>query len=355
MSAAGASAGTSTGVPERAPGGGTGATTPPLLEVRDLEVTFKLRSAPLRPKRLLRAVHDVSFDIARSETLGLVGESGSGKSTTGRGILRLVEPSHGSVRLDGLDVITLSKREMRSRRRHMQMVFQDPYSSLDPSSPIGDSIAEPLIVHEGLSRSDAFKRVGQLLDHVGLASHHLRRYPYEFSGGQRQRVAIARAIALNPKLVICDEAVSALDVSTQNQVINLLDDLRHEFGIAYLFIAHDLAVVRHISDRVAVMYLGRIVEVGTAERIFSEPLHPYTEALQSASPVPDPDARRERIVLPGDLPDPTNPPPGCSFATRCQHVMDVCRVEDPPETPVDDGGYVRCHLHPTPVTLSSRR
>ena len=334
----------------------TDSIAPTLLEVRDLEVTFKLRTAPLRPKRALRAVRDVSFDIARGETLGLVGESGSGKSTTGRGLLRLVEPSNGTVRLDGVDLTSLSRQSMRSHRRHLQMIFQDPYSSLDPSSPIGDAIAEPLIVHEGLSRAAAFTRVSELLDHVGLAAHHIRRYPYEFSGGQRQRVAIARAIALNPKLVVCDEAVSALDVSTQNQVINLLEDLRQEFGIAYLFIAHDLGVVRHISDRVAVMYLGRIVEIGTAERLFADPLHPYTEALLSASPVPDPAVQRsrKRIVLPGDLPDPVNPPPGCAFAGRCHRVMDVCRTVDPPETPVDDGGYVRCHLHTAPVTLSAR-
>ncbi|MDY7105388.1 MAG: ABC transporter ATP-binding protein [Actinomycetota bacterium] len=321
---------------------------PELLEVDDLTVTFPVRSAPWRPKQLLRAVDGISFTIGRGETLGLVGESGSGKSTTGRGILRLVPVAGGSVRLDDMELTTLDRRELRNRRRDMQMVFQDPYSSLDPSAPVGESIAEPLIVHEGLRGRDLTDRVADLLERVGLANHHLRRYPYEFSGGQRQRVAIARAIALRPKLVICDEAVSALDVSTQNQVINLLEDLRSEFGMSYLFIAHDLGVVRHISDRVAVMYLGRLVEHGPTERIFDAPSHPYTRALLSASPVPDPDEQRsrERIILPGDLPDPTNPPAGCPFTSRCNHVMDVCHTAMPEPVATEGGGEVRCFLHP---------
>ncbi|MCB1002146.1 MAG: ATP-binding cassette domain-containing protein [Acidimicrobiales bacterium] len=327
------------------------------LEVEGLTVTFPGSRGLLSRRRPLRAVDDVSFAIDRGETLGLVGESGSGKSSTARGILGLVPVSSGSVRLDGAELTGLSGGDLRRHRRHIQMVFQDPYSSLDPSSPIGESIAEPMVVHERLGRGEAQSRVAELLDRVGLRAEHARRYPYEFSGGQRQRVAIARAIALRPKVVICDEAVSALDVSTQNQVINLLQDLRDEFGIGYLFVAHDLAVVRHISDRVAVMYLGRIVEHGPAERIFGAPRHPYTEALLSASPVPHPARQRERtrIVLPGDLPDPRNPPPGCTFASRCAHVMDVCRVEMPPVTQVDGGGEVRCHLHATPVSVGVPR
>ncbi len=332
-------------------------TDSPMLEVDDLSVTFKARGSFGRGRPLV-AVNQVSFSIDRGETLGLVGESGSGKSTTARGILGLVPVSGGSVRLDGVELTALSRRGLRQERRHLQMVFQDPYSSLDPSSPVGESIAEPMVVHEHISRSAANERVADLLERVGLARHHARRYPYEFSGGQRQRIAIARAIALNPKLVLCDEAVSALDVSTQNQVINLLQDLRTEFGIGYLFVAHDLAVVRHISDRVAVMYLGRIVETGPTERIFSDPKHPYTEALLSASPVPDPVIQRDRtrIVLPGDLPDPRNPPPGCAFATRCHHVMEICGQEAPPPVAVEGGGEVRCHLHTaTPVTVGAAR
>jgi len=235
---------------------------------------------------------------------------------------------------------------MRQLRREMQMVFQDPYSSLDPSATVGSSIAEPLRVHEHLSAKDSWGRVQELLELVGLRASHANRYPYEFSGGQRQRVAIARALALSPQLIVCDEAVSALDVSTQNQVINLLEDLRQEFGLSYLFIAHDLAIVRHIADRVAVMYLGRIVESGPAERVYEHPAHPYTQALLSAIPVPDPRRRHRsnRVVLRGDLPDPASPPPGCPFQTRCAYAMDVCREVVPASTPVLGGGEVACHL-----------
>jgi oligopeptide/dipeptide ABC transporter ATP-binding protein len=323
------------------------ATAATLLEVDDLSVTFKLRSGFLSKAKTLTAVNHVSFDIAKGETLGLVGESGSGKSTTGRAILRLVPVSGGSVRLDGTEISSLPKGQLRDWRRRMQMVFQDPYSSLDPSMQIAESIAEPIKVHEGLRGQALSDRVLQLLERVGMAEHHMRRYPYEFSGGQRQRVAIARAIALNPSLVVCDEAVSALDVSTQNQVINLLEDLQDEYGLSYLFIAHDLAVVRHISDRVAVMYLGRIVETGPTERLFSEPAHPYTRALLEASPIPDPviQRNRHRIILAGDLPDPSNPPSGCPFTTRCPEVMDVCHTAMPPSVPVAGGGEVRCYLY----------
>jgi peptide/nickel transport system ATP-binding protein len=328
----------------------------PLLDVRDLNVTFG------RPGRrgkgpVVRAVTDVNLQIAPGETLGLVGESGSGKSTTGNAILRLVPIAGGEVRLDGRNVAEARGQELRKLRRRMQMVFQDPYSSLDPSSTVGGSVAEPLQVHEGLSARDAAQRVGELLEVVGLPAGHANRYPYEFSGGQRQRIAIARALALNPELIICDEAVSALDVSTQNQVINLLEDLRDQFGLSYLFIAHNLAVVRHISHRVAVMYLGRVVEQGPSERLYERPAHPYTQALLAAIPVPDPSSprrQREKLLLRGDLPDPTNPPAGCPFSTRCPHVMAICRESMPAMTPVDGGGEVACHLQTTGPTLAGR-
>jgi peptide/nickel transport system ATP-binding protein len=328
----------------------------PLLDVRDLNVTFG--SVGLRGRgRVLRAVTDVSLQIAPGETLGLVGESGSGKSTTGNAILRLVPIVGGEVRLDGRNVAEARGKELRQLRRQMQMVFQDPYSSLDPSSTVGASVAEPLQVHEGLSARDAARRVGELLELVGLPAGHASRYPYEFSGGQRQRIAIARALALNPKLIVCDEAVSALDVSTQNQVINLLEDLRDQFGLSYLFIAHNLAVVRHISHRVAVMYLGRLVEQGPSERLYQHPAHPYTQALLAAIPVPDPTGpkrKRARLLLQGDLPDPANPPVGCPFNTRCPYVMDVCRESMPAMTPVEGGGEVACHLQTTGATLAGR-
>jgi oligopeptide/dipeptide ABC transporter ATP-binding protein len=333
--------------------GGRASAPAPVLEVEHLSVTFTIRRG-LFQKVPLRAVNDVSFTIGERETLGLVGESGSGKSTTGRAILRLIDADSGSVRLDGKDVLGVARRDVRPLRRNMQMVFQDPYSSLDPSMVIAESIGEPLSVHEGLRGKARDDRVRELLNHVGLAEHHMQRYPYEFSGGQRQRVAIARAIAVNPRLLVCDEAVSALDVSTQNQIINLLEDLQHEFGIAYLFIAHDLAVVRHLSQRVAVMYLGSLVETGPARRIYDQPAHPYSEALLSAVPIPVPwlQRSRERIILPGDLPDPTDPPTGCPFHTRCPYVMEICPQVVPEHTPVDGGGTVACHLQTTGPTLA---
>lgn len=317
----------------------------PVLEVEHLSVTFQVRRGIMR-KVPLRAVNDVSFSIGAGETLGLVGESGSGKSTTGRALLRLIEPDTGSVRLDGESVTDVPKRELRRLRREMQMVFQDPYSSLDPSMVIAESIAEPLEVHTDLNRRARTERVRELLAQVGLAEYHMQRYPYEFSGGQRQRIAIARAIAVNPRLLVCDEAVSALDVSTQNQIINLLEDLQSELGLSFLFIAHDLAVVRHLAQRTAVMYLGRLVETGPSSRIFEQPAHPYSEALVAAVPVPVPwvQRNRERIILPGDLPDPTSPPPGCAFHTRCHYTMEICRHEVPEHTPVNGGGTVACHL-----------
>ncbi|MFD4295368.1 ABC transporter ATP-binding protein [Rhodococcus sp. NPDC058505] len=321
-------------------------TEAPLLAVRGLNVEFGSGAALFGRRRTVRAVNDVSFDIRSGETFALVGESGSGKSTTARGILRLVDVASGTVTLDGVDVTALSRTELRSARRDMQMVFQDPYSSLDSARTVGDAIAEPLEVHTDLDAEARRRKVGDLLEQVGLRREHAQRYPYEFSGGQRQRIAIARAIAVEPKLIIADEAVSALDVSTQNQVIALLERLSRELGIAYLFIAHDLAVVRHIAQTTAVMYLGRIVEWGPSDRLFSAPAHPYTKALLSAVPVPNPrrQRERERIRLSGELPDPANPPPGCAFSTRCPVAVERCRTEVPVVTEVVGGGQVACHL-----------
>ncbi|MCF7550521.1 ABC transporter ATP-binding protein [Pseudonocardia sp. WMMC193] len=319
----------------------------PVAEVEGLDVEFPVRGGLFGRGGTLRAVRGVDLHIGERETLGLVGESGSGKSTTGRAMLRLVEPTRGRVRLDGEDVTALSRGDLRAARRRMQMVFQDPYSSLDPSMVVGESIGEPLDTHENLDRAGRSARVAELLEHVGLSGSYAQRYPYEFSGGQRQRLAIARAIALNPRLLVCDEAVSALDVSTQNQILNLLEDLQEGFGLSYLFIAHDLAVVRHIAHRVAVMYLGEIVETAPTDRVFDAPAHPYTRALLSAVPVPNPrrQRERERIILRGEVPDAVHPPSGCAFHTRCPLVMDVCRVEAPPVVEAPGGGTVRCHLH----------
>ncbi len=347
---AGSTVSGSTAVPDGAQDGGT-----PLLDVQGLNVSFG-RTSMLGRGRVLRAVKDVGLRIGHGETLGLVGESGSGKSTTGRAILQLVRPDSGSVRLDGREILGIRGRELRRLRRQMQMVFQDPYSSLDPSATVGASITEPLRVHEGLSGRASRDRVSELLDLVGLRPSHADRYPYEFSGGQRQRIAIARALSTNPQLVVCDEAVSALDVSTQNQVINLLEDLRASLGLSYLFIAHDLALVRHISHRVAVMYLGHVVETGPIERVYEQAAHPYTQALLSAIPDPHPDraGKPRRILLKGDLPDPANPPTGCPFSTRCAYVMPICSSEMPAMTAVDGGGEVACHLQTSGPTLAGR-
>jgi len=316
----------------------------PVLVVDHLNVVFPSR----RRQPPLHAVRDVSFRLAPGETLGLVGESGSGKSTTARGLMRLVEPASGTVTLAGRDFTALDRRELRTARRDLQMVFQDPYSSLDPSSVVGTSIGEPLEVHEpGLDAKARHERVRDLLRRVKLSPDLTERYPYEFSGGQRQRIAIARAIALNPKVVVCDEAVSALDVSTQNEVINLLEELQGELGMAYLFISHDLAVVRHISDHIAVLYLGHVVEEGPAERVFSHPAHPYTEVLLAAVPAPDPDRRLADAVgtlVVGEPPDPSRPPSGCPFRTRCRYAIDECAAAMPDATPVEGGGSVRCFV-----------
>jgi oligopeptide/dipeptide ABC transporter ATP-binding protein len=302
----------------------------------------------------VRAVDGVSFSIRAGETLGLVGESGSGKSTVARLVLRLIDATGGSVRFEDTDLMQLGGKQLRQARRDMQIIFQDPYSSLDPRATIADAIGEPLEIHDAVGRRERNFRTGELLELVGMGPHVLHRYPYEFSGGQRQRIAVARALALNPRLVVCDEPVSALDVSTQSQVINLLADLQERFDLAYLFIAHDLSVVRHLSHRIAVMYLGRIVEIGPADEVAFRPTHPYTEALLSAIPIPDPTVQRsrKRIVLAGDVPSPANPPSGCRFHTRCPYAMDVCAVEDPPPFETDTGTTVWCHLHTTGPLLA---
>jgi peptide/nickel transport system ATP-binding protein len=316
-----------------------------LLETKDLVKHYPVRGGLFsRATGAVRAVDGVSLEVGRGETLGLVGESGCGKTTLARLVIRLEEPTAGELRFDGEDLLALRGRELRVRRRHFQIVFQDPMSSLNPRMTIGETLAEPLAVHRVARGAAADARVAELLEQVGIPAAWRRRYPHELSGGQRQRIGVARAIALGPKLVVCDEAVSALDVSVQAQVLNLLLELRERLGLAYLFISHDLSVVRHVSDRVAVMYLGQVVEQAPTERLFAAPAHPYTEALLSAIPIPDPRRRPERIVLSGDVPSPAAPPPGCRFHTRCPYVFERCRREAPPAYPVGDGHEARCFL-----------
>ncbi len=320
-----------------------------MLQVRDLSVTFKVGSGFFRRRQELVAVQHMSFDVQPGETFAVVGESGSGKSTLARAVMRLIEPRSGSIRLDGEDITHLHGNTLRRLRPKLQMVFQDPYSSLDPSKLIYDVVAEPLVVHRRAQGQALRAEVLRLLALVGLEDHHMQRYPYEFSGGQRQRIAIARAIALQPKLLVLDEAVSALDVSTQNQILNLLEELRQQTGMAYLFISHDLGVVRHIADTVAVTYLGRIVEQGPAERIFAQPAHPYTRALLAAVPIPNPEIQKARRQPPlqGDMPSPLAPPSGCPFHTRCPYAEDICRQVMPEHEPVAGGGSAACHVRPS--------
>ena len=318
-----------------------------LLEVRNLKMYFPVTSGILFGRHVsdVKAVDDISFTIKRGETLGMVGESGCGKTTAGRTILQLHKPTGGQVIFDGKDLAKLKRSEMRALRREMQLIFQDPYGSLNPRMPCGDIVGEPLIVHKlTASKAEYRDRVSELLQVVGLNPAMADRYPHEFSGGQRQRIGIARALAVNPSFIVCDEPVSALDVSIQAQVINLLEELQDRFGLTYLFIAHDLSVVRHISDRVAVMYLGHIVEVADRLELYENPLHPYTKALLSAIPIPDPiiEAQRERIVLTGDVPSPMNPPKGCVFNTRCPIAIDECRVEMPELREVSPDHWVAC-------------
>jgi oligopeptide/dipeptide ABC transporter ATP-binding protein len=321
------------------------ASPPPVLEVRDLKTHFAISHGFLRRAGdVVFAVDGVSFSIAPHETLGLVGESGCGKSTVGRTVLRLVEPTAGSIRLDGHDITHLGKAELRPYRPRMQIIFQDPFSSLDPRMSAGDIVAEPLRVHRRASGRALKEIVAGLFDRVGLRRAQMDNFPHQFSGGQRQRIGIARALALKPKLIVADEPVSALDVSIQAQVLNLMMDLQREMGLAYLFISHNLAVVEHISHRIAVMYLGRIVEYTDKTTLFTRPLHPYTESLLLAVPVPDPRVKRQKRPLQGDVPSPINPPSGCHFHTRCPYAVDRCRVEPPALREVRPGQMVACHL-----------
>lgn len=317
-----------------------------LLKVRNLKKYFPVRGG-LFSKVIgyVQAVDGVSFDIKRGETLGLVGESGCGKTTAGRTILRLLEPTAGEVTFEGENIFKLDQEKLRKTRRNVQIIFQDPFGSLNPRMTVGDIVGESLIIHRiAKNKKEKEERVKDLLETVGLNAGHVRRYPHEFSGGQRQRIGIARALALNPKLIVCDEPVSALDVSIQAQVINLLENLQEQFKLTYLFIAHDLSVVKHISDRVAVMYLGKIVEISATLNLYDNPQHPYTEALLSAVPIPDPTLKKQRIVLEGDVPSPFKPPTGCRFHPRCKYTKPICRQEEPELVDIGNEHYVACHL-----------
>ena len=317
-----------------------------LLRVEDLKIYYPVAGSGFGKKEFVKAVDGVTFEVKKGEVFGIVGESGCGKSTLGRGVCKLENLTSGHVYLDGEDITEYNDRRMRSIRKKVQMVFQDPYASLNPRMSVFDIIAEPLLVHHLYQdKADLEKKVLDLLHRVGLDDYHANRYPHEFSGGQRQRIGIARALAVEPSLIIADEPVSALDVSIQAQVLNLLNELKHDLDLTYIFVAHDLSVVEYISDRVGVMYLGNFVEVGEKEKIYSNPMHPYTQALLSAVPVPDPTAKRERILLEGSIPSAHKPPTGCKFHTRCQKCMECCKTQAPERYEVDDGHYVYCHLY----------
>ena len=317
-----------------------------LLRVEDLKIYYPVAGSGFGKKEFIKAVDGVTFEVKKGEVFGIVGESGCGKSTLGRGVCKLENLTSGHVYLDGEDITEYNDRRMRSIRKKVQMVFQDPYASLNPRMSVFDIIAEPLLVHHLYQdKADLEKKVLDLLHRVGLDDYHANRYPHEFSGGQRQRIGIARALAVEPSLIIADEPVSALDVSIQAQVLNLLNELKHDLDLTYIFVAHDLSVVEYISDRVGVMYLGNFVEVGEKEKIYSNPMHPYTQALLSAVPVPDPTAKRERILLEGSIPSAHKPPTGCKFHTRCPKCMECCKTQAPERYEVDDGHYVYCHLY----------
>ena len=317
-----------------------------LLRVEDLKIYYPVAGSGFGKKEFVKAVDGVTFEVKKGEVFGIVGESGCGKSTLGRGVCKLENLTSGHVYLDGEDITEYNDRRMRSIRKKVQMVFQDPYASLNPRMSVFDIIAEPLLVHHLYQdKADLEKKVLDLLHRVGLDDYHANRYPHEFSGGQRQRIGIARALAVEPSLIIADEPVSALDVSIQAQVLNLLNELKHDLDLTYIFVAHDLSVAEYISDRVGVMYLGNFVEVGEKEKIYSNPMHPYTQALLSAVPVPDPTAKRERILLEGSIPSAHKPPTGCKFHTRCPKCMECCKTQAPERYEVDDGHYVYCHLY----------
>ena len=319
--------------------------TEAILRVKNLKKYFPIYGGILQKKiGYVKAVDGISFDAKKGETIALVGESGCGKSTTGRSIIRLIEPTEGNIFFEGKDLTKISNEEMRIKRKDLQIIFQDPYASLNPRQTVQKILEEPLIVHNYGNKSDRRDKVLELLETVGLNKNQASRYPHQFSGGQRQRIGIARALALNPKIIIADEPVSALDVSIQSQVINLLEDLQEQFNLTYIFISHDLSVVRHISDRVGVMYLGALVELSDKEELYNNPLHPYTQALLSAVPEPDPDIKQNRILLSGDVPSPANPPSGCKFHTRCKYKMDICVEERPEFRDVGNNHIVACHL-----------